>query len=71
MRMDRNAEGYSDPTVKGAWDNMCQTKHQYDAKVMDRIGRLIPIMKSVAEIAGFEVVGRITLKDKKTGKEWH
>lgn len=70
MRMDKNGEGYSDPTVKGSWDNICQTKRQYDAKVMDRISRVISVIKSVAEIAGFEIVGRITLKDKKTGKEW-
>lgn len=70
MRMDRNAEGYADPTVKGAWDHMCQTKNQYDAKVMDRISRIIPVIKAVAEIAGLEVVGRIVLKDKCTGKEY-
>lgn len=31
---------------------------------------LIPIMKQTAELAGFEVVGRIVLKDKHTGKEY-
>lgn len=34
------------------------------------ISRLIPVMKQTAELAGFEVVGRITLRDKSTGKEW-
>lgn len=33
-------------------------------------GNLIPIMKNTAELAGFEVVGRIVLKDKHTGKEY-
>lgn len=37
---------------------------------MEVIGRLIPVMKQTAELAGFEVVGRITLRDKSTGKEW-
>ena len=34
------------------------------------ISNLIPIMKQTAELAGFEVVGRIVLKDKRTGKEY-
>ena len=34
------------------------------------ISRLIPILKQTAELAGFEVVGRITLRDKETGKEY-
>ena len=33
-------------------------------------GNLIPVMKQTAELAGFEVVGRIVLKDKATGKEY-
>ena len=33
-------------------------------------GFLIPVMKQTAELAGFEVVGRITLRDKETGKEY-
>ena len=34
------------------------------------ISSLIPIMKQTAELAGLEVVGRIALKDKQTGKEY-
>ena len=34
------------------------------------ISNLIPIMKQTAELAGFEVVGRIVLKDEHTGKEY-
>ena len=34
------------------------------------ISDLIPVMKQTAELAGFEVVGRITLRDKGTGKEY-
>lgn len=34
------------------------------------ISSLIPILKQTAELAGFEVVGRITLRDKATGKEY-
>lgn len=30
----------------------------------------IPIIKQTAELAGFEIIGRIALKDKITGKEY-
>ena len=35
-----------------------------------KISDLIPVMKQTAELAGFEVVGRIILRDKGTGKEY-
>lgn len=41
-----------------------------EAERMAVISNLIPIMKQTAELAGFEVVGRIVLKDKRTGKEY-
>lgn len=69
-RMDKNSEGYSDPTPGAAWGNIRREEHRRDAEAMDTISRLIPVMKQTAELAGFEVVGRITLKDKATGKEW-
>lgn len=34
------------------------------------ISNLIPILKQTAELAGFEIIGRVTLKDKATGKEY-
>ena len=35
-----------------------------------RIRHLMHIIREAAHLAGFEVVGRITFKDKKTGKEF-
>ena len=32
--------------------------------------QVINMMKAVAGVAGFEVVGRIVLRDKETGHEW-
>lgn len=69
-RMDKNAEGYADPTAGAAWGNIRREERRKDTEAMDTISRLIPVMKQTAELAGFEVVGRITLKDKTTGKEW-
>lgn len=69
-RMDKNSEGYSDPTAGAAWSNMRKVERQKEAERLAVISDLIPVMKQTAGLAGFEVVGRITLKDKETGKEY-
>lgn len=69
--MYKNAEGYSDPTPGEAMRNIRREQRQQEAaERLAVISRLIPVMKQTAELAGFEVVGRITLKDKETGKEF-
>lgn len=69
--MYKNAEGYSDPTPGEAMSNIRREQRQQEvAERLSVISRLIPVMKQTAELAGFEVVGRITLKDKETGKEY-
>ena len=69
--MYKNAEGYSAPTPGEAMSNIRREQRQQEAaERLAVISRLIPVMKQTAELAGFEVVGRITLKDKETGKEF-
>lgn len=69
--MYKNAEGYSDPTPGEAMSNIRREQWQQEtAERLAVISRLIPVMKQTAELAGFEVVGRITLKDKETGREY-
>lgn len=69
--MYKNAEGYSDPTPGEAMSNIRKEQRQQEsAERLAVISRLIPVMKQTAELAGFEVVGRITLKDKETGREY-
>lgn len=68
--MYKNAEGYSDPTPGTALGNILRDERQKETDRLAVIGRLIQVMKGAAELAGFEVVGRITLKDKTTGKEY-
>lgn len=69
-RMDKNSEGYSDPTAGVAWNNIRKGERQKEAERLAVISDLIPVLKQTAGLAGFEVVGRITLKDKETGKEY-
>lgn len=59
-----NASGYPDPT---AYYSM-QPVVQQEAKQMQTISSLIHCIKTMTDFAGFEVVGRIALRDKATGK---
>lgn len=69
--MHKNAEGYSDPTPGEAMSNIRREQRQQEtAERLAVISKLIPVLKQTAELAGFEVVGRITLRDKETGKEY-
>jgi len=68
--MYRNSSGYSDKTAGEAWSNIRREERRQESDRMAAISNLIPVMKQTAELAGFEVVGRITLKDKATGKEY-
>lgn len=59
-----NSEGYADPTAYNG------TKPLIDAEAatMKSIGELVHTVKMMCALTGFEVVGRIVLKDKSTGK---
>ena len=70
MGMEKNSEGYPDPTTGTAWNNMRREERRQENERLSMISSLIPVMKQTAELAGFEVVGRITLRDKETGREY-
>lgn len=59
-----NSEGYADSTAYNG------TKPLIDAEAatMKSIGELVHIIKWMCDLSGFEIVGRIVLKDKTTGK---
>lgn len=66
----KKREGYPDPTAGSAWRNIRKEENRREMERAAVISNLIPIMKQTAELAGFEVVGRIVLKDEHTGKEY-
>jgi len=66
----KNSEGYPDPTAGAAYSTICREERQQENDRLAAISALIPVIKGAAELAGFEVVGRIALKDKTTGKEY-
>jgi hypothetical protein len=58
----KNQEGYPDPTPYEAIKNA-------DAEVA-RISWLMKTLHSVCNLAGFQIEGRIVLKDLRTGRVW-
>lgn len=68
--MSRNAEHYADPTPAAAMRNINKDEYQKEAARLDRIGDIVPLLRQMANIAGFEIIGRIPLRDKATGKEY-
>lgn len=59
---DKNGSGYYDPSAKEAMVNADEE--------LQRIGRLMTTLKYICRLAGFDIEGRIVLKDRKTGKVW-
>lgn len=68
--MFRNQEGYSDPTAGQAMAKIRREEQQREAERIQAIGSLMSIIRQAADLAGMEIVGRITFRDKETGKEY-
>ena len=64
----RNKEGYADPTAEAAIHEAKPKakKREYNPEVTN----LVSVLKQMIDIAGYEMVGRIALRDKDTGKEY-
>lgn len=64
--LNKNAEGYADPTAYNAMTKIAREEHDLTKRVSSVIG----IIKGVADLAGFDLVERIALRDRKTGREY-
>ena len=64
--MRRNREGYSDPTAYAAWLNI----RQEEVEQQRRVSELIRVLKYIIDKSGFELVSRIEIREKRTGKEF-
>lgn len=58
----KNKEGYPDPTANMAIYEVDRPPRH--------VLEVINVLKTIASFAGYEITGRIWLKDKKTGREW-
>ena len=59
----KNSEHYNDPTPYEAHKNI-RKEEQLEAA---RMRTLVGALKQVADLAGFEIVGRVVLMDKDSG----
>lgn len=60
-----NAEGYADPTAYAALTNI---QVEESAALDARVNTLIKVLKYIIAASGFEMVNRIELRDKKSGR---
>lgn len=61
----RNASGYMDMTAYKAIE-----KVDREIEAEARYKKLLSTIFYICDLAGFHIEGRITIKDKKTGKVW-
>lgn len=66
----KNSEGYLDPAVGEAMSNIAAEQRRKEADRLAAISALIPILRQTAELVGFEIVGRVVLLDKESGKKY-
>lgn len=62
----KNHEGYADPTAYEAIKNV----NKEELAESDRFYDFLDAIFYIAELAGFEIEGRLVIKDKKTGRIW-
>jgi hypothetical protein len=60
----QNHEGYADPTAFNALKNICKEESDQQKRVSD----LVSVLKYVIDAAGFDLMNRIELRDRSTGK---
>lgn len=60
----RNSEGYSDPTAGAAM--AVTNKEEQEVERMNH--KIIQMFRLLLDLTGFEIVGRVTLKHKKSGR---
>lgn len=64
--MYKNSEGYLDVTAGSAMRSVSKEEKKREADVQS----LIKVLKQIISLTGFELINRIELKDKETGKEY-
>ena len=64
--LHKNAEGYSDPTAGAALSNIIREENERQR----RVTALICELKRIIDAAGFDLIARIEIRDRKTGREY-
>ena len=59
-----NSEGYSDPTAYAALRPMMQA----DTELENKVSFLIKVLRFIIAESGFDLMNRVELRDKKSGR---
>lgn len=62
----RNKEGYSDPTAFAALSKIQKEENELQRRATE----LVNVLRYIIDKSGFELVARIEIRDKRTGKEF-
>lgn len=62
----QNGESYSDPTAYAGLKPVIQEDEEREK----RVNTLIFVLKYIIKLAGFELLNRIEIKDRKSGREY-
>lgn len=62
----QNGEGYSDPTAYAGLKPVIQE----DAEREKRVNTLIFVLKYIIKLAGFDLLNRIEIRERKSGREY-
>lgn len=62
----KNKEGYSDPTAHTAIRNIIQEENEQQRRVSELVG----VLKYIIDKAGYDLLARIEIRDRRTGKEY-
>lgn len=62
----KNREGYNDPTAYTGMSNIIREENE----TQRRVNALIGALKSLIDLAGFDLLCRIEIRDSKTGREF-
>lgn len=62
----KNSEGYTDPTAHAALRNIIQEENEQQRRVSELVG----VLKFIIDKAGYDLIARIELRDRRTGKEY-
>lgn len=66
----RNHEGYADPTAHAAIANVARVEREKNDAADGRCNMLIKALKYFIDLAGFDLISRIEVRDRLTGREY-
>ena len=63
-----NGSGCPDPTAYDAIENIRKEEKIQNQPIDEKANKVISVVKNILELSGFELIGRIQIKHKKSGK---